>query len=116
MQKELKIATVRENHQQTNKELPDAYHRDGSIYITKREVLLQQYFVWKSTSFIESSEFYKYRYASRLGKAEQMYKNNQNNVVRRIIGNFEIHQLDAMLLSASNISRMPRKHTDGGLS
>lgn len=41
-------------------ELPIAYHRDGSIYITKSEVLLQQHSLYgKSTAFIESDpEFY----------------------------------------------------------
>lgn len=56
----LKIATGEEKIISRRQELPDAYHRDGSIYITKTEVLLQQHSLYgKSTSFIESSpEFY----------------------------------------------------------
>jgi CMP-N,N'-diacetyllegionaminic acid synthase len=52
----LKIATGEDQIISRRQELPDAYHRDGSIYITKTEVLLQQYSLYgKSTSFIESS-------------------------------------------------------------
>jgi CMP-N,N'-diacetyllegionaminic acid synthase len=56
----LKIATGEEKIISRRQELPEAYHRDGSIYIMKTEVLLQQYSLYgKSTSFIESSpEFY----------------------------------------------------------
>ncbi|WDF62866.1 acylneuraminate cytidylyltransferase family protein [Flavobacterium sp. KACC 22763] len=41
-------------------ELPTTYHRDGSIYITKSEVLLEQHSLYgKSIAFIESDpEFY----------------------------------------------------------
>jgi CMP-N,N'-diacetyllegionaminic acid synthase len=52
----LKIATGEDQIISRRQELPDAYHRDGSIYITKAEVLLQQHSLYgKSTSFIESS-------------------------------------------------------------
>jgi CMP-N,N'-diacetyllegionaminic acid synthase len=52
----LKIATGEEKIISRRQELPDAYHRDGSIYITKTEVLLQQHSLYgESTSFIESS-------------------------------------------------------------
>jgi CMP-N,N'-diacetyllegionaminic acid synthase len=52
----LKIATGEDQIISRRQELPDAYHRDGSIYITKTEVLLQQHSLYgKSTSFIESS-------------------------------------------------------------
>ena len=41
-------------------ELPTAYHRDGSIYLTKTKVLLNEHSLYgKSTAFIESdSESY----------------------------------------------------------
>jgi CMP-N,N'-diacetyllegionaminic acid synthase len=56
----LKIATGEEKIISRRQQLPDAYHRDGSIYLTKTEVLLQQLSLYgKSTSFVESSpEFY----------------------------------------------------------
>jgi CMP-N-acetylneuraminic acid synthetase len=76
----LKIATGEEKIISRRQELPDAYHRDGSIYITKTEVLLQQHSLYgKSTSFIESSpEFYvNIDTLADWEKAEQMMKNNQ---------------------------------------
>jgi CMP-N,N'-diacetyllegionaminic acid synthase len=52
----LKIVTGEEKIISRRQELPDAYRRDGSIYITKTEVLLQQHSLYgESTSFIESS-------------------------------------------------------------
>jgi CMP-N-acetylneuraminic acid synthetase len=76
----LKIATGEEKIISRRQELPDAYHRDGSIYITKTEVLLQQRSLYgKSTSFIESSpEFYvNIDTLADWEKAEQMIKNNK---------------------------------------
>jgi CMP-N-acetylneuraminic acid synthetase len=56
----LKIATGEEKIISRRQELPEAYHRDGSIYIMKTEILLQQHSLYgKSISFIESApEFY----------------------------------------------------------
>jgi CMP-N,N'-diacetyllegionaminic acid synthase len=56
----LKIATGEDQIINRRQELPDAYHRDGSIYITKTEVLLQKHSLYgKSISFIETPpEFY----------------------------------------------------------
>lgn len=56
----LKIATGETIIINRRQELPLAYHRDGSIYITKTEVILQQYSLYgKSIAFIESpSEYY----------------------------------------------------------
>ncbi|MBG6187829.1 acylneuraminate cytidylyltransferase family protein [Flavobacterium sp. CAN_S2] len=75
----LKIATGEDQIINRRQELPDAYHRDGSIYITKTEVLLQKHSLYgKSISFIETPpEFYVN--IDTLGdweKAEQMIKNN----------------------------------------
>ncbi|HEY9220449.1 MAG TPA: acylneuraminate cytidylyltransferase family protein [Lutibacter sp.] len=58
-------------------ELPKAYHRDGSIYLTNTEVLLNQNSLYgKSTAFIESSpEFYvNIDTASDWEQAEQLLK------------------------------------------
>jgi CMP-N,N'-diacetyllegionaminic acid synthase len=76
----LKIATGEEKIISRRQELPDAYHRDGSIYITKTEVLLQQHSLYgKSTSFIESSPEFHVNIDTLADweKAEQMIKNNQ---------------------------------------
>jgi CMP-N,N'-diacetyllegionaminic acid synthase len=76
----LKIATGEEKIISRRQELPDAYHRDGSIYITKTEVLLQQHSLYgKSTSFIESSPEFHVNIDALADweKAEQMIKNNQ---------------------------------------
>jgi CMP-N-acetylneuraminic acid synthetase len=76
----LKIATGEEKIISRRQELPEAYHRDGSIYIMKTEVLLQQHSLYgKSISFIESTpEFYvNIDTLSDWEKAEQMIKNNQ---------------------------------------
>jgi CMP-N,N'-diacetyllegionaminic acid synthase len=56
----LKIATGETEIISRRQELPMAYHRDGSIYITKTEVLLQQRSLYgKSIGYIESDpEFY----------------------------------------------------------
>ena len=56
----LKIATGETEIISRRQELPTAYHRDGSIYITKSEVILKTHSLYgKSTAFIESdSEFY----------------------------------------------------------
>ena len=77
----LKIATGEEKIISRRQELPEAYHRDGSIYIVKKEVLLQQHSLYgKSISFIESApEFYvNIDTLVDWDKAEQMIKNNQN--------------------------------------
>lgn len=56
----LKIATGEEKIISRRQQLPEAYHRDGSIYLTRTEVVLQQLSLYgKNTSFVESSpEFY----------------------------------------------------------
>ncbi len=55
----LKIATGEEQIISRRQELPDTYHRDGSIYITKTEVLLNQHSLYgESIAFIESSPEY----------------------------------------------------------
>ncbi|WP_310378282.1 acylneuraminate cytidylyltransferase family protein [Flavobacterium sp.] len=52
----LKIATGETEIISRRQELPTAYHRDGSIYITKTKVLLQEHSLYgKNTTFIESS-------------------------------------------------------------
>ena len=76
----LKIATGEEKIINRRQQLPDAYHRDGSIYLTKTEVLLQQLSLYgKSTSFVESSpEFYvNIDTLADWEKAEHMIKNKQ---------------------------------------
>jgi len=76
----LKIATGEDEIISRRQELPEAYHRDGNIYITKTEVLLQQHSLYgKSTAFIESSpEFYvNIDTLADWEKAEQMIKNSQ---------------------------------------
>lgn len=56
----LKIATGEAEIIPRRQELPSAYHRDGSIYITKTEELLNKHTLYgKSTAFIEfESDFY----------------------------------------------------------
>ena len=76
----LKIATGEEKIISRRQELPEAYHRDGSIYIMKTEVLLQHHSLYgKSISFIESTpEFYvNIDTLTDWEKAEQMIKNTQ---------------------------------------
>lgn len=75
----LRIATGEVQIINRRQELPDTYHRDGSIYITKTEVLLQKHSLYgKSISFIESPpEFYvNIDTLADWEKAEQMIKNN----------------------------------------
>ncbi len=50
----LKIATGEENIIPRRQDLPKAYHRDGSIYITKVSVLKQGSFYGDSMAYIES--------------------------------------------------------------
>jgi CMP-N,N'-diacetyllegionaminic acid synthase len=51
----LNIATGETEIISRRQELPTAYHRDGSVYITKTEVLLKEHSLYgKSTAFIES--------------------------------------------------------------
>jgi CMP-N,N'-diacetyllegionaminic acid synthase len=76
----LKIATGEDKIISSRQELPDAYHRDGSIYITKTEVILKDHSLYgKSTAFVESEpEFYvNIDTKQDWEKAEQMIKNNQ---------------------------------------
>ena len=76
----LKIATGEEKIISRRQELPEAYHRDGSIYIMKTEVLVQQDSLYgKSISFIESApEFYvNIDTLVDWEKAEHIIKNNQ---------------------------------------
>lgn len=56
----LKIATGETEIISRRQELPTAYHRDGSVYLTKSKVLLEEGSLYgKSTAFIESDpEFY----------------------------------------------------------
>lgn len=56
----LKIATGEDIIISRRQELPSAYHRDGSVYITKTNVILKQNSLYgKNIAFIESpSEFY----------------------------------------------------------
>lgn len=52
----LKIATGEKHIISRRQELPMVYHRDGSIYITKTNVLLNQHSLYgESTAFIESN-------------------------------------------------------------
>jgi CMP-N,N'-diacetyllegionaminic acid synthase len=71
----LKIATGEAKIISRRQELPIAYHRDGSFYITKTEVLLKEYSLYgKSTAFIESNpDFYvNIDTLEDWGKAEEM--------------------------------------------
>ena len=55
----LKIATGENEIIGRRQELPKAYHRDGSLYITKTETLKKESFFGKKISYIESNkEFY----------------------------------------------------------
>lgn len=56
----LKIATGETEIIPRRQDLPTTFHRDGSIYITKTEVLLKEYSLYgKNIAYIESeSEFY----------------------------------------------------------
>lgn len=53
----LQIATGEKNIITRRQELPNAYHRDGAVYITKTEVILQkQSFFGDKLGFIETNE------------------------------------------------------------
>lgn len=76
----LTIATGEEKIISRRQELPTAFHRDGSIYLTKTAVLLEQHSLYgESISFLESpSEFYvNIDTVADWERAEQMIKNNQ---------------------------------------
>ncbi|MFV8372611.1 cytidylyltransferase domain-containing protein [Flavobacterium sp. LB2P6] len=76
----LKIATGEEQIISRRQELPTAYHRDGSIYITTTEVLLRDRSLYgKSTAFIESDpELYvNIDTLADWDKAEEMIKKQQ---------------------------------------
>ena len=78
----LKIATGENKIISRRQELPLAYHRDGSIYITKTKVLLEQYSLYgKSIAFIESSpEMYvNIDTMADWEKAELIVKNQTKN-------------------------------------
>lgn len=75
----LQIATGETEIISRRQELPLAYHRDGSIYITKTDVLLKKYSLYgKTTAFIESNpEFYVNIDTSQdWEKAEKMIQNS----------------------------------------
>jgi CMP-N,N'-diacetyllegionaminic acid synthase len=74
----LKIATGETKIIPRRQELPTAYHRDGSIYITKTKILLEAHSLYgESTAFIESEpEFYvNIDTLQDWEKAEEMIKN-----------------------------------------
>jgi CMP-N-acetylneuraminic acid synthetase len=74
----LKIATGEVKIIPRRQELPNAYHRDGSIYITKTKVLQEEHSMYgKIIAFIESeSEFYvNIDSLQDWEKAEKMIKN-----------------------------------------
>ncbi|MRX67895.1 N-acylneuraminate cytidylyltransferase [Flavobacterium resistens] len=76
----LKIATGEDKIISRRQELPKAYHRDGSIYIIKTEVILKEHSLYgKSTAFIESDpEFYiNIDTMQDWEKAEIMIRNKQ---------------------------------------
>jgi CMP-N-acetylneuraminic acid synthetase len=76
----LKIATDETEIISRRQELPTAYHRDGSIYITKTEVLLKQHSLYgKSIAFIESSPetYVNIDTMEDWEKAEVMVKNSK---------------------------------------
>lgn len=73
----LTIATGEEKIISRRQELPKAYHRDGSIYLTKTKVLLNQNSLYgKSTTFIESSPEFHVNIDTAVDweKAEQILK------------------------------------------
>ena len=75
----LQIATGEDNIISRRQELPIAYHRDGSIYITKTNVIESQNSLYgKSTSYIKSpKEFYvNIDTQEDWQKAELIFKNN----------------------------------------
>ncbi|MFZ3273064.1 MAG: acylneuraminate cytidylyltransferase family protein [Lutibacter sp.] len=81
MEGNLTIATGDDKIIPRRQELPKTYHRDGSIYLTKTDVLLNQNSLYgKSTTFIESyPEFYvNIDTASDWEQAEQLLKKLSN--------------------------------------
>lgn len=77
----LTIATGETEIITRRQELPIAYHRDGSLYITKTKVLLEAHSLYgKSTAFIESdAEFYvNIDTMQDWEKAEEIVKNILN--------------------------------------
>ena len=73
----LKIVTGEAEIIPRRQELPISYHRDGSIYITKTEVLMQQHSLYgKSIAFIESPSdgYVNIDTIEDWKKAEQMMK------------------------------------------
>ncbi len=54
----LKISTGEENIISRRQDLPQAFHRDGSIYITKTEILKKGSFFGNKIGFIESNQEY----------------------------------------------------------
>jgi CMP-N,N'-diacetyllegionaminic acid synthase len=76
----LKIATGEEEIISRRQALPLAYHRDGSIYITKTEILLRDYSLYgKRTAFIESDAtlYVNIDTLADWDKAEKMIKKSQ---------------------------------------
>lgn len=79
----LKIATGETEIVPRRQELPNAYHRDGSLYITKTEVLLNEYSLYgKSTAFIESDpdSYVNIDTMQDWEKAEEIGKNKLNGL------------------------------------
>lgn len=77
----LKIATGETEIIPRRQELPTAYHRDGSIYITKTKVILKEHSLYgRSTAFIESEpRFYvNIDTLQDWKKAEEMIQNKSN--------------------------------------
>lgn len=74
----LRIATGESQIISRRQELPITYHRDGGIYLTKTEVILERSLYGKSTTFIESpSESYvNIDTVKDWERAEEMIKNN----------------------------------------
>jgi CMP-N-acetylneuraminic acid synthetase len=75
----LTIATGEDEIIGRRQDLPETYHRDGSVYITKTEVLFEQHSLYgKSIAFIESDpRFYvNIDTLQDWEKAEEVIKNN----------------------------------------
>ncbi|WP_194767995.1 cytidylyltransferase domain-containing protein [Tamlana sp. I1] len=76
---QLSIATGDETIISRRQDLPKAYHRDGSIYITKTEVLLKQNSLYgNSINYIESpkSSYINIDTMADWERAEEMIQNN----------------------------------------
>ncbi|GEP50407.1 hypothetical protein FNO01nite_10790 [Flavobacterium noncentrifugens] len=74
----LKIATGEKNIITRRQELPDAFHRDGLIYITKTDVIQKQHSLYgQSIAFIESPKAFYVNIDTMADweRAEQMAKN-----------------------------------------